>query len=81
MKLFPKLDHGDWMFVYSVSALLIIPAIIGGFIGGCIANSDTNAQNDKLQDYVAAVSNRLERIEFGLSLFSIPVQPKESTHE
>ena len=77
----PKLNEAEWGLAFFVMSILLIPAIIGGFIGGCIANSDMNVKNDELQDYVTAVSNRIERIEFGLSLLSIPVQPKESTHE
>lgn len=79
MRLFPKLDHDDWMFLDTVSAMLIFPAIVGGLIGGCMANSYTNVQHDELREYASSVSNRLDRIEYAINLFSIPVQRKEES--
>lgn len=81
MRLFPKLDHDDWMCLCWLSALLIMPVTIGGLIGGCLANSETNVSHNELRDYAHATTNRLERIEFAISLLSIPVQPKKEVAE
>lgn len=81
MRVFPKLDAYDWSFLCMGASILIIPALIGGCIGGCMANSETNVSHGELRDYASATSNRIERIEFALSLLSIPVQPKEPIHE
>lgn len=81
MRVFPKLDHDDLAFLYTGAAILIIPALIGGCIGGCLVNSETNVSHHELREYASATSNRVERIELALSLLSIPVQPKESIHE
>ena len=77
----PKLNEDEWGMAFVMMSIFLLPAIIGGFIGGCMANSDTNLQHDKLQDYVADVSNRIDRIEYALDRFVIPVQPKEVSHE
>lgn len=66
----------------SVGLMMIFPAIFGGVIGGCCGayayNDLDNIRRDDLRDYASAVSNRLDKIEFGLSLLAIPVQPKEN---
>ena len=77
----PKLNEDEWGLAFVVMSILLFPAIFGGCIGACMANSYTNVQHDELQDYAAAVSNRFDRIEYALDRFVIPVHPKEVSHE
>lgn len=79
----PKLNEDERALAFVLMSNLLFPviiaAIVGGLIGGCLSNSDMNVQHDELQDYASAVSNRLDRIEYALNMFSIPVQRKEES--
>lgn len=63
MKLFDGIDFDDAMFV---AMMLLIPSCIGGAIGGCVVNSAKDVSHSELANYASAVSNRLDKIEFGL---------------
>lgn len=67
----------DWDIIFFIAIVCLIPSAIGGAFGGCVANSARDVTHPQLHDYATAVSNRLERIEFVLSLLAIPVQQKE----
>ena len=79
----PKLNEDERALAFVLMSNLLFPviiaAIVGGFIGGCLSNSDMNVQHDELQDYASDVSNRLDRIEYALNMVSIPVQRKEES--
>lgn len=66
------IDEND-IFVYAV-ILMLLPTLISGMIGGCVYNRMQDVSRGDLAAYATAVSNRLERVEFGLSLLAIPVQ-------
>lgn len=79
----PKLNEDERALAFVLMSNLLFPviiaAIVGGLIGGCLSNSDMNVHHDELKDYASAVSNRLDRIEYALDRFVIPVQPKEES--
>ncbi len=78
MRFFHNIDVDDIIFGVM---LLLIPSSIGGIIGGCATNAASNVSFGDLKNYAAAVSNRIDRVEFGLSLLAIPVQRKENGNE
>ena len=71
-------DEESREFMMFLGLIVLLPATVGGVIGGCVANSARDVTHPQLHDYATAVSNRLERIEFGLSLLAIPVQRNEA---
>ncbi len=69
-------DEESRDFMIFLGLVIFFPAFVGGVIGGCVANSARDITHPQLHDYATAVSNRLDRVEFGLSLLAIPVQRK-----
>ena len=79
---FTNLLEHLWMvaLAFLIGIVLLLPIAIGVAIGNHIFHQNA-VSHEHLHAYTTAVSNRLDKIEFGLSLLAIPVQRKEPNND
>lgn len=77
-----NLSVKDWLWMtFFFFTVAIIPAIFGATMACWMYHRSKNVSFDDLRVYASAVSNRLDRIEYGFSLIDISVKRKEASYE